>query len=92
MSSTMSLSTISLLLKRGQSGRAMGIVDGYPLIASPANIDNSGRASRMYGTVLHVSKSKTVGMTKTAGAKVLKKEVPYHRLVFCRYDLFSLCF
>ena len=88
MAST-SLSTISLLLKRGQSTRAIAIVDGYPLLESTGNIGTSGRASRLLGTVLHVSKSKTVGMTKNSGTKTLRKEVPYHRLVFCRYVFFA---
>lgn len=81
------MTQISCLIQRGQLVRARTMVDNYPVIDSIANIQNTGQKCRNNGTILHISKAKTVAVAKSSGSKMYKREVSYHWLVFCRLYL-----
>jgi hypothetical protein len=78
-----SISKISYLIKRGRVNDAIAAVQTYPKLLS-SGITVSGEKSQLVGLVLHVSKTKKVNLTKAVGEKKFKREVAYHRLVFCR--------
>jgi hypothetical protein len=51
-------------------------------------ITECGSKSKVIGMVMHVSKSKKMHLAavhKVVGEKRTKRELQYHRLVFCRY-------
>jgi predicted transcriptional regulator YdeE len=52
------------------------------------SITISGAKSKVIGLTMHVSKAKKMhvsAVSKGVGDKRLKRELTYHRLVFCRY-------
>jgi hypothetical protein len=88
-----SLTKISFLLKKGRRAEANRLIEPNEPVVS-ANVGNSAAKTKMFGTVVHVSKAKTIGFSKNNPSNVKKSRhrVTYYRLVFCRYDFSCVWF
>ena len=78
-------------MSRGQLDRAVAAVAGYQTVVS-TNVHTGGQKVKLLGTVLHISKAKKLGFTRTFADKKAKCETTYFRLVFCRLVIFVTLF
>jgi ribosomal protein L21 len=80
----MMASKIAMLVKKGKTDDALAAVAAFTVLVSN-NVSVSGANKTMVkGMVLHIARSKKVTIAKSQGDKKTKRELPYHRLVFCR--------
>ena len=76
-------SKIDLLIQKGKTDNALIAVANFTILLSNTVYLSGSNKTIIKGMVLHVAKSKKVLISKSLGDKI-KKEIPYHRLVFCR--------
>ena len=77
------ISKLSLLLKRNRTSEINKELEKFTDEPS-TNVTISGAKVKVTGLVLHVSKSKKLNVQKTVGDKRSRRELSYHRLIFCR--------
>ena len=80
------ITIITRLLTARRVTEAVDEVVDYETVVS-TDVTRTGD-TKLFGTVLHISKCKQMTYTRAVGgAKKIKISNSYHRLVFCRYVL-----
>jgi hypothetical protein len=77
----------AIMIQQGDVNRVEEMIANYEQTVSSL-VSSSAKQSIVKGTVLHISKSKTVAMTTKLATKTSRREVSYFRMVFCRLVAF----